>query len=247
MLASAPMLWSIQAMSNTVLIHKRFNGPPNSAHGGYVAGLIADLIGGTSEVTLRKPPPLETPLTVVRNGDSVEIQDGEGVTQASGAPAEFELEIPDLPTPNAIEDAQTRSTRLVPGAPFPTCFACGHGRDHGDGLRIFAGPVEGTDLVAARWTPDPTLADSAETVANRFLWAALDCPSYGALDTKPEKLPALLGRMTGTVLQSVYANEHTSIIAWPLARDGRKLHSASALFSESGLLCAYAKMVWITL
>ncbi len=46
---------------------------------------------------------------------------------------------------------------------------------------------------------------------------------------------------------AVHAGERTSIIAWPIARDGRKLHSASALYAEDGRLCAYAKTLWITL
>ena len=50
-----------------VVIAQRFNGPPGSGHGGYSAGRAAALVDAqTTEVTLRRPPPLETPLTVAR-------------------------------------------------------------------------------------------------------------------------------------------------------------------------------------
>jgi hypothetical protein len=35
------------------------------------------------------------------------------------------------------------------------------------------------------------------------------------------------------------------LTAWPVARDGRKLHTCSALFSERGDLHAVARAVWI--
>src|SRR5215213_4316915 len=50
-----------------VVIERRFNGPPDSGHGGYSAGRAAALVDGPAEVTLRRPPPLETPLTVRRD------------------------------------------------------------------------------------------------------------------------------------------------------------------------------------
>jgi hypothetical protein len=39
----------------------------------------------------------------------------------------------------------------------------------------------------------------------------------------------------------------TVVQAWPTSRDGRKLHTASALFSAEGELCAVARAVWIEL
>ena len=45
-----------------IFINKRFNGPPNSGNGGYVAGLIAKEIGKCCEVKLVAPPPLEKKL-----------------------------------------------------------------------------------------------------------------------------------------------------------------------------------------
>jgi hypothetical protein len=43
-------------MREQVIIDPRFRGPPDSGHGGYVCGVVAGLIDGTAEVTLRRPP-----------------------------------------------------------------------------------------------------------------------------------------------------------------------------------------------
>jgi hypothetical protein len=48
-----------------IMIEKRFCGPPNSANGGYVCGLLAGHIDGSAEITLRVPPPLGHRLGVV--------------------------------------------------------------------------------------------------------------------------------------------------------------------------------------
>ena len=42
----------------SVVIEKRFCGPPNSGNGGYVCGLLAAHIEADAEVTLLAPPPL---------------------------------------------------------------------------------------------------------------------------------------------------------------------------------------------
>src|SRR6187551_3445600 len=71
-----------------VIIDPRFNGPPDSGHGGYSAGraavLVEPLPGGAVEVTLRRPVPLATPLTVAEDATgAVELSaDGELVMAA---------------------------------------------------------------------------------------------------------------------------------------------------------------------
>jgi hypothetical protein len=45
----------------------RFNGPPGSANGGYACGVIAQHVpSDLVEVTLRRPPPLDTTLFIER-------------------------------------------------------------------------------------------------------------------------------------------------------------------------------------
>jgi hypothetical protein len=62
---------------STLTIGRRFNGPKDSGNGGYVAGRLAALIGGTAEITLRAPPPLDRPLDLVKKGEAIELKDGE--------------------------------------------------------------------------------------------------------------------------------------------------------------------------
>ncbi len=81
-------------MNEQVVVDQRFRGPHESVHGGYVCGVVAGLVGGTAEVTLRRPPPLDTPLDVVRlDGGGIALHDGETVI-AEGAPATVKIDIP---------------------------------------------------------------------------------------------------------------------------------------------------------
>ena len=73
-------------MSEQVIIDERFCGPPQSGNGGYVCGVLARLIDGPAEVSLRRPPPLGRPLEVQRLGEgSVALRDGDTVI-ADGSP-----------------------------------------------------------------------------------------------------------------------------------------------------------------
>jgi hypothetical protein len=54
----------------------------------------------------------------------------------------------------------------------------------------------------------------------------------------------VLGRITGTIQQTVSVGEHTTVIGWQIGRDGRKLFAGTALFNETGQLIGKAKAVW---
>ncbi len=64
-------------MREQVTIDRRFRGPPDSANGGYVCGLLAGFLDTPAEVTLRRPPPIERPLTVEGDSGRVSLCDGE--------------------------------------------------------------------------------------------------------------------------------------------------------------------------
>src|SRR5689334_504274 len=54
----------------SVVIDRRFNGPPASGQGGYSAGLLAERIpSDCAAVSLRLPPPLDTPLEIEERDD----------------------------------------------------------------------------------------------------------------------------------------------------------------------------------
>ncbi len=238
-------------MTEQITIHRRFNGPTKSGHGGYVCGIIANLIGPCAEITLRSPPPLDLPLTVERiESGEVRLSDVE-VTIAEGRKAELHLDIPDPPTP----EESTNAAKAYPGFethPYPTCFGCGHERTVGDGLRIFSGPVNGSEVMAAPWLPDASLAGKTGRVRTEFLWAALDCPAgWAVFNLKnalyPDALYILLGRFVAEVKEGLEPGQNCVTIGWPIGNDGRKLFSGSAIFSESGELLAAGKTTWIAI
>jgi hypothetical protein len=237
-------------MTEQITIDRRFNGPPNSGHGGYVCGTIATYIGSCAEITLRAPPPVSKPLTVERlEGGKVRLSDAEA-TIAEGRPAELRLKIPDPPT---LEES-VNAAKAFPGFeshPFPTCFACGHERPEGDGLRIFSAPLTGREVLAAPWLPDASLADETGRVGTEFLWAALDCPGGWAAwklvtVVSPETPYILLGRFVAEVKAQLETGQKCITIGWPIGNDGRKLFSGSAIFAESGELLAVGRTTWIT-
>jgi hypothetical protein len=234
-------------MSEHVTIDQRFNGPPESGHGGYVCGVVAGLVGGPAEVTLRRPPPLGRPLEVERLGTgTITLRDGETVI-VEGAPTSVEI---DLPEPVGFPDAEVASQSFIGFRehPFPGCFGCGPQRAESDALRTFPGWVEGRNIVAAPWTPRTSLAGDDGAVRPEFVWAALDCPGAWALiRDASEGPPVVLGRLAAKLQAPVRGGERCVVIGWPLGEEGRKLYSGTALFSEGGQLRAFARATWVRL
>ena len=61
----------------SIVIDRRYCGPPNSGNGGYVCGRLARHIRGGAEVTLRAPPPLDKQLDIVAMDEGrSELHDG---------------------------------------------------------------------------------------------------------------------------------------------------------------------------
>ena len=106
-------------MTDSLVIASRFCGPPDSGNGGYVCGLIAGYLDGPAEVTLRKPPPLETPLTVERDGDgSVRVRDGHTlIAEATRSPDGPALQLPD---PVSVQQARSAGAGRICGY-TPNC------------------------------------------------------------------------------------------------------------------------------
>lgn len=215
-----------------LVIERKFRGPTGSANGGYTCGLLASFMHGPAEVTLRVPPPLERPLEVVTDGP-LELRDGEQLVAEAVA---TELDV-DVPEPISFEDAV--AAELSDGdreSVFPECFVCGWKRE--DGLRIYAGPVEGRRLVAATWIP------REDVISSEFVWAALDCPGAYAVEFGQRGNP-VLGRLAGRVEHLPHAGERCVVVGWPLGEEGRKLYAGTALFGEDGRLLGAARATWI--
>ncbi len=227
-----------------IIIDRRFQGPSQSANGGYITGLLAELLDGPAEVTLKAPPPLEKPLQLVETGDGHALMDGETLVASVRSVPPMQIDLPECPDRQAAEAATAR----YPGhrdSPIPHCFVCGSKRAEGDALRVFTGPLEGQDMAAAPWVPHANFADDTGKVARRYLLAALDCPGawawYGQTGGH-----MLLGRMHCETLGSVSPGENCTITAWPMGRDGRKVWAGTAVHDADGKVVAFGYATWIT-
>ena len=233
-------------MIEQVVIAERFRGPPNSGHGGYSAAMAAQFVDGAAEVTLRRPPPLETPLEVRRgeHGDVELIHDGEVVAQAR--PVTSSLEVPE---PVGVDQAEAAAARspLLDNHPFASCFVCGTEREPGDGVRLFSGPVEGRRLFAAPWTPDVSLAGPDGAVLPEFVWSVLDCPGGNVIVLLGDVGVSVLARFAADELRPVRAGEPHVAIGWPISREGRRLETGSAILTDDGEVCALAHATWVEL
>jgi hypothetical protein len=219
---------------STVTIDRRYRGPLDSANGGYAAGILGARLGGSAEVTLRLPPPLERPLAVRRKGDGLVLED-DGRLVAEAVAGDPSLAPPPPPTPPEAEAAAAGVGAWGPPE-FAECFVCGV-REDGSGLGIHAGPVTGRDgLVAATWV--------ARDVTPEVVWAAIDCPgAYAAGD--PARGEIVLGRMTARIERLPDEGERCVVVGWPLGEDGRKLFAGTALYGRHGDVLAVARQVWI--
>ena len=235
-----------------LVIDPRFNGPPDSANGGYTCGLLAREIDGPAVVTLRKPPPLERDLRVERDGERAVLLDGDELV-AEAAPTD-PAPAGDPPSPPSIEEARGAEAgaffRDEAHHPFPTCFVCGPKRDEGDGLRIFAGPIR-QGVFASTWTPPSSVLDGDGAVPPEIVWAALDCPTSAPGMNKPDAegnlLPIVLARLAVELRASVEPDVEHVITSWAIAREGRKREAGAALFTAVGELLASARALWIEL
>ena len=234
-------------MAETLTIPGHYNGPPGSANGGYTCGRVAQLVGSdVVEVSLRSPPPLDTALAVVRDGDGVELRDGDTVV-AQGAPAELLLDVPDALPRDEVEAAErTGRERWASGHPFPGCVVCGPERE--DGFRIFPAPLPGRErLYGATWTPDEEDGDDDGCVRPELVWASLDCPTSAPVANFGEGPACVLASLTARLGCPVEVGEPHTILSWDLEVDGRKRRSAAALYDSSGTFICASRALWIEL
>lgn len=235
-------------MTATITIPARFSGPPGTANGGYTCGrLAADVQSDVVQVALVRPTPLETALVVRADRPAMLLEGPAGIV-ARAEPGRLSGAPPSAVDPLAARSA-TERYRGWQGHPFPTCFVCGTGRPVGDGLRLFAGPVDdgpaGQRRVACTWEPEPALADPARPgrVAAEYVWAALDCP--GGWTSNIELRPLVLGTMTVHLNAAVQVGVRCVVVGQHRETAGRKTFAATALYGPDGTLLARAEQVWI--
>ena len=235
--------------SDAVVLPARFNGPPGSANGGFTCGVVVRLLDATAaEVTLRSPPPLDTPLRVERDADAVKVLDDDQLVAEANRVPGVDVEVPE---PVALPGAHEASARYpwYEEHPFPTCFVCGPRRPDRDGLSIFAGRVAGREVYACDWTPASEWDRGDGLLRDEIVWAALDCPSAVAAAAGPGTGPgpAVLARLAASIDDAPAVGEQHTVISWPIGIDGRKRHAGSAILDSAGRVRAHARALWIEL
>jgi hypothetical protein len=240
------------SVDTELVIADRFRGPLRSGNGGYSGGALAALAPtdwAATTVRLSQPPPLDVAMTVTRSEELL-VASYDGTEVARAWPADHDPE----PVP-AVDAATARAAEAAyPGLtshPFPTCFACGTGREPGDGLRIFPGPVS-DGRVAATWTPDPSVAadwheyrDADREVGHAVTWSALDCAGGWAADIGER--PIVLGTMTARLHSLPKVGEEHVVVGGARGESGRKRMSAVSLYDAAGGLVGTAEHVWIAI
>jgi hypothetical protein len=174
----------------------------------------------------------------------VQILDGGELIIEARQASEVEVEVP---APVSVEEARAARERYR-GAPdeiFSRCFVCGLDRD--DALEVFAGEVEGRDVVASPWTPPDWTADDAGVVRPEFVWSVLDCPTFFASYMHDELAKSVLAQFTVREDGTVHAREEHVVIAWPISTDGRKRHAGAAVLSAGGETLAMARALMVEL
>ena len=239
-------------MSAPVTIDRRYCGPPDSGNGGYSCGTIAAALGdGPVEVTLRSPPPLDTPLELVDTGEEeVTASSGDGVV---GVARRVDLDI-DVPTFPGLAEAHRAAAAFdvdeyAATHPFPTCFTCGPARREGDGLRCFPAPSVRNDVtVVWPWTPGLDVAGDDGAVSAEVVWAALDCLSgLSWYADGGEEGAIVLGRMAVDLRRRPAPDEQLVVGGWTMDADGRKRHAGSALWAADGEVLACSRTTWFVL
>ncbi|WP_084965640.1 PaaI family thioesterase [Thermoactinospora rubra] len=230
------------ALQTVVTVPERFRGPAGIANGGWVSGTVAEALLGdhsTAEVTLHAPTPLDTELVLQHVANTASLShDGRLLVEA--IPVAEDVEAPAFVPFNQAARAEAGFAGWR-GHAFPECFVCGL-REPGDGLRIFPGPVEGSDVVAAGWRVPHTVVEE-DGVPVPVIGAVLDCVTGWAHFGPGES--ALLGRLTLQVHRPVYPGGTYSVVGRATGREGRKLYGHSGIYEVDGTLVAAAKAVWI--
>ena len=138
----------------TVTIPRRFNGPRESGNGGYTSGVIAGHLDGAVEVNLRSPVPLDEPLELSGDHETLRLHRGETLI-AEGRPVHgLGVAVPAPVGPEEARRAAANYRAPIDGL-FSNCFVCG--RRAGGQLRRLRRAGRGTR--ARRHALDPARLD----------------------------------------------------------------------------------------
>jgi predicted amidohydrolase len=107
------------------------------------------------------------------------------------------------------------------------------------------GPVGDDGIVAASWTA-PSLASVSDRLSVEATWAALDCSAgFAWLARLAAGTPIITARMTAVIDEPLVVGRQYTVIGWPIAQEGRKLHAGTAIFDTSGKIMARSRQLWL--
>jgi hypothetical protein len=231
-----------------LIVPRQFRGPPVTANGGYICGLMSNAVGGRGSAMLRAGVLVDAPHKLAFGDDGEAfLTDAEGKLLATAKPAADEA-LPAPPAPPSLEAAR-RAGRTSPFASRSLhrgCFSCCIEREDGEGLGVFVGQIEGAPAgqCAGVWRPHANFAGPDGTIPDEITWGALDCPGSMAWFVAGQPV-GLLGTMAGEVTERPRAGEEYVVLAWTDRVEGRKHFAGVALFDAAGKLLARGGQIWI--
>jgi hypothetical protein len=234
-----------------VRVSDTYEGIGGIAHGGYLAGLLADHMEGPARVVLRRPPLLDQTLIIddgaSENGDgTLRLRDAEGAVIMEAAPAEA-LRSTTLPT-ITLDEARARPDALATYEhPYPNCFVCGTARP--DGLGVRCSSPDGAHVVAGVWMPSGPLLSGHDTVPRPLLWAVADClTAWTFADRWADPLwwPAVTGQIAMSVTHDVPVGDPSVLVARLTGREGRRIILDAGIASTNGTVFAHGEAIWVS-
>lgn len=237
-------------MTGAPLIHVEnwFQGPTGSGQGGWTAQRLASAVGQPVTVSIRRPIPLETDLSVVEVHDGWHLVDPNGPEEPVLIASRWDAVFADTEpvTIAAAADARTRFP-LHHDHPVPVCFSCGL---EPDAMRVHSG-----ELPDGRWATDWTAPEWATDEHGEFdhgaLWAAIDCAQAWYVGNAGGRRHGVTVQLAVEARQPIVAGETYALVAWngtyPNDWDGRKRGAGGAVFANDGTCVARSSSFWIAI
>ncbi|MEV5650697.1 hotdog fold domain-containing protein [Nocardia sp. NPDC052254] len=227
-----------------ITIPGHVHGYPDLAFGGYVAGMLAERVGGEVRVDFRRGVPVEAPVLVTDSESGSALVDPDGTVLAEASPGAVELAV--TPPPSWDEAVVASRDSFAAGRPIPDCYGCGTANPPGRGLRLYPWRVRAHDLVAAAWIPDPELAGPGGHLTTENIWSAVDCPGgWAAIDLAGMRPGGVTAALTTRHIAPVHAGAKYLVWSWPIAASGRKYTVGVAISTPGGDLAVLAEALWI--
>jgi len=100
-------------------------------------------------------------------------------------------------------------------------------------------------IVATNWTA-PSLPEAGGRLSVEASWAALDCSAgFAWMQRLGAGVPIVTARMTAVIDQPLEVGQRYTVIGWPIAQEGRKLHAGTAIFDSAGRVQARSRQLWL--